>query len=238
LPAAQRYASLVARLTASPEVIQDPLSGEIREFGADDLIATTLGGLYDAAIWPLLAAAADGIEQQLPPLELGARFAELAAAQQRSRYAGVEAFPAVLCTDSDGPTDPSAWSDAAAEGDANGYFGRPWTWASSVCAVWPFQADDRFVGPWGTSSAPPILITSNLHDPATPFSGAIALHDLTPNSYLVAVDGWGHVAAGTSTCADDALITYLVDLAPPVVTQCSPDYVPFLDPPLPFLFGG
>lgn len=45
--------------------------------------------------------------------------------------------------DSDNPHSYAAWSAAGADADEQwGYFGRFWTWASSVCAVWkPFDSD-------------------------------------------------------------------------------------------------
>ena len=61
----------------------------------------------------------------------------------------VEGFPAVACTDSDNPDSYAAWSAAGAASDAAfGYFGRIWTWVSSICAEWPTADADRYMGPF------------------------------------------------------------------------------------------
>ena len=47
------------------------------------------------------------------------------------------------------PTHYAAWSINGALADAQfGYFGRLWTWASSICAEWPGRDEDRYLGPW------------------------------------------------------------------------------------------
>jgi hypothetical protein len=83
-----------------------------------------------------------------------------------------------------------------------------------------------------------VLIMATTYDPATPYDGALAVHDLLPSSHLVTVHGWGHVATGTSGCAMQALVAYLVDQQVPSVDTCAQDYTPFLDPPLPWVFDG
>ena len=63
----------------------------------------------------------------------------------------VEAFPGVACADSDNPSSYDAWVDAGAAADAaHGYFGRIWTWVSSICAEWPGADADRYLGPFDT----------------------------------------------------------------------------------------
>lgn len=243
-PSADRFAALAARLREEPVVIAHPFSGEISPFGYSELVGVALGTLYEAAVWPLLTLFVAGLEQSLPPAELGARFAALQEATDWSsrrsmpRYPGLEYFPAVACLDTDNPSDRSAWSDAADLGDANGFFTRPWTFDSSPCATWPFETDDRYQGPWTATTANPVLIMATTHDPATPYDGALAVADLLPSSHLLTVDGWGHVATGTSTCATTALVDYLVTQQVPAVDTCAQDYTPFVDPPMPWIFGG
>jgi pimeloyl-ACP methyl ester carboxylesterase len=243
-PSADRFAALAARLRDEPVVIAHPFTGEIVPFGYSELVGVALGTLYEAAIWPLLTLFIAGLDQSLPPTELGARFAAVHEATDWSsrrsmpRYPGVEYFSAVACLDTDNPSDRSAWSDAADLGDAAGYFTRPWTYTSSGCAVWPFHSDDRYQGPWTAETANPVLIMATTHDPATPYDGALAVDDLLPNSHLITVNGWGHVATGTSTCATFALVDYLVTQEVPAVDACAQDYTPFVDPPAPWIFGG
>ena len=243
-PSADRFAALAARLREEPVVIAHPFSGEIGPFGYSELVGVALGTLYEAAVWPLLTLFIAGLEQSLPPSELGARFAAVEEAADWSsrrsmpRYPGLEYFPAVACLDTDNPSDRSAWSDAADLGDASGYFTRPWTFDSSPCATWPFESDDRYQGPWTAETANPVLIMATTHDPATPYDGALAVADLLPNSHLITVHGWGHVATGTSTCATFALVDYLIAPEVPAVDTCAQDYTPFVDAPMPWIFGG
>ena len=60
----------------------------------------------------------------------------------------VEGFPGVACSDSDNPDAYAAWSIAGAAADARfGYFGRIWTWASSICAEWRGRRPRPLHGP-------------------------------------------------------------------------------------------
>lgn len=242
-PSAERFDALAARLRDEPVVIAHPFSGEVAPFGYSELVGVALGSLYDAAVWPLFTLFVAGLEQSLPPSELGARFAAVQEASDWSskrgmpRYPGVEYFAAVACLDTDNPSDRAAWSNAAELGDESGYFTRPWTFDSSPCAVWPFESDDRYQGPWSAVTANPVLIMATTFDPATPYDGALAVADLLPNSSLMTVHGWGHVATGTSTCAAIALVDYLVMQQAPDVDECAQDYTPFVDPPLPWIFS-
>ena len=63
-----------------------------------------------------------------------------------------------------------AWSINGALADAQfGYFGRPWTWTSSICAEWPGSDNDRYTGPFTRATANPVLVVGNRFDPATPY---------------------------------------------------------------------
>ena len=55
-----------------------------------------------------------------------------------------------------------------------------------------------------------MLIVGNSHDPATPVSGARALHRVFKNSRLFTMNGWGHGALGTSDCVTRTFQAYLV----------------------------
>jgi hypothetical protein len=126
----------------------------------------------------------------------------------------------------------SAWSTNGTVADAAfGYFGRIWTWASSICAAWPNSDADRYMGPWTHATANPVLVIGNLFDPATRYQGAVIASNLLPNSRLLTVHGWGHTSLFISTCADAVQTRYLVDLTlPSVGTVCEQDHVPFTGP--------
>jgi hypothetical protein len=150
----------------------------------------------------------------------------------RERYVNdIEGFPGVACSDTDNPDDFGAWSTAGAAADAaHGYFGRIWTWVTSVCAEWPGADTGRFTGPWTSATSKPVLVIGNLYDPATPYHGALKVRSLLPNSALLTVHAWGHTSLGFSSCADEALTRYLVDgVTPAPGTVCPADVVPFAD---------
>ena len=200
----------------------------------------TLGALYDSSSWPSFAAALADLEAQASAAKLGVRlqpFWRPAIAYITKRgfpqYQNfVETLPGVACADSDNPSSYGAWSAAGAASDAAfGYFGRIWTWVSSICAAWPSSDADRYVGPFTNATANPVLVVGNLFDPATRYQGAVTAASLLPNSRLLTVHGWGHTSLFISQCADAAVSRYLVDLTlPPPGTVCEQDQVPFAGP--------
>jgi pimeloyl-ACP methyl ester carboxylesterase len=250
--AAARYANLADTLRAGPVLIEDPSSGELFEYNYSFLIGDTLGAMYDSFGWPDFALFLAFLEAQASPATLGQALAafrgtrELArTSSELSRAAGgyvtkrgfpaypnfVEGFPAVACADSDNPDAYDAWVDAGADADAaHGYFGRIWTWASAICAEWPGADDDRYVGPFDTATANPVLVVGAKWDPATRYEGAVIAHNLLPNSALLTVDSWGHTSLFASACADAAIAAYLISQTTPAPgATCSQDLVPWLD---------
>ena len=137
----------------------------------------------------------------------------------------IAGFEGVACADSVNPTDPHAWVRAAdASEHGQPWFGRSWTWASSVCPHWPGSHADAFRGPWHIKTSYPVLIVGNSHDPATPISGARALHRLFGNSRMFQLNGWGHGALDESRCVTRTFSAYLVHQTLPAGgTVCQPD---------------
>ena len=78
-----------------------------------------------------------------------------------------------------------------------------------------------------------ILLISRLYDPATPHASAIAASESLANARLLTIDGWGHsyFEGGLSSCANDAMARYLIDLELPAEgTVCPEDAPPFAEP--------
>jgi pimeloyl-ACP methyl ester carboxylesterase len=223
--AAARYADLAAHAKADPTVIS-----------YNDLIGATLGAMFDSSSWEDFAAFLADIESaqaSTPSLQ-----ARTKAFQVRPMYIAkrgfpqypnfVEGFPAVACGDSDNPHSYTAWHDAGAAADAAfGYFGRIWTWVSSICAEWPTADADRYTGPFTKTTANPVLVVGNLYDPATRYQGALRAHALLPNSRLLTANGWGHTSLFLSACADAIASTYLLTSNAPASSTCSQDFTPF-----------
>ena len=79
----------------------------------------------------------------------------------------------MACADSTNPRHYAAWTINGALADAQfGYFGRLWTWASSICAEWPGRDQDRYNGPFNRVTAYLVLVVGNRFDPATRYEGA------------------------------------------------------------------
>jgi pimeloyl-ACP methyl ester carboxylesterase len=236
---AARFAALGAALKSHPLQVTFP-DGSTGEVNYSILIGMTLGAMYDSSSWEAFAQALAGLEAQAGAATLGVRLQQFwhptnAYITKRGfpHYTNlVEGFPAVACADSDNPHSYGAWSTNGAAADAAfGYFGRIWTWVSSICAAWPNADSDRYMGPFNHNTANPVLVIGNQFDPATRYQGAVIASNLLPNSRLLTVHGWGHTSLFLSHCADEVQTRYLVNLTLPAVgTVCQQDHVPFTTP--------
>jgi hypothetical protein len=119
---------------------------------------------------------------------------------------------AVICSDGRNPYGARSWVRAGERADETAPgFGSYWTWVSSTCAEGGIGSSaDAYRGPWRPRTSYPLLVVGNSHDPATPITGAEAVHELFRGSRLVRYDGWGHGAIGTGACATRAMADYLV----------------------------
>jgi len=234
---ADRYAALAANLRAAPIQVVFP-DGSLLVFTYQDLIGNSLGAMYDSFSWPDFALFLAGVESLAPPQQLGtllyAVWDDLGYINKRGfpHYPNyVEGFPGVACADSDNPDNYDAWWQAAQQAEATyGYFGPLWTYASSICAAWPGQQFDRYIGPFTANTANPVLVVGNFFDPATRYQGAQTVAGLLPNSRLISLNGWGHVSLFLSQCMDQAVSDYLLaGSLPPDGTVCNQDLIPFVD---------
>ncbi len=149
--AAGRYRNLTRRLLDNPLVLPD---GTVISYA--DVVGFTLNSLYDPPTWPKLAKTLAQVEAALsePAVAGDDLQTELTAYDNYPNF--VEGGPGVACSDTNNPSTPGAWATAAAAADREfGYFGRPWTWLSSVCAVWPGADHDRYMGPFTHRTANP-----------------------------------------------------------------------------------
>lgn len=89
------------------------------------------------------------------------------------------------------------------------------------CAVWPGKRDPYPVG--RADGAPPIVVVGTTHDPATPYEQTTALADMLGVGHVVTWQGQGHTAYPRTSCVDDAVDRYLIDLTvPPAGLTCPP----------------
>ena len=238
--AAARFAALGNELKESPLEIVLP-TGQVIKFDYSLLIANTLGSMYSSSSWPALASFLADLEARVSARELGAALAVLhvslgvnAKLADPNYRNDLEGFPGVACLDSNNPDSYAAWSRQGALADERfGYFGRLWTWISSICANWPGSDEGRYMGPFTHATANPVLVIGNQFDPATRYQGAVTVSRLLPRSRLLTVHGWGHTSIFLSACADAALSAYLLHVTlPEAGTVCEQDLVPFAASPL------
>jgi pimeloyl-ACP methyl ester carboxylesterase len=234
----RRFDRLARRLLREPVEFTDPGSGETILVTYAELIGTTLGVLYDPSVWPQWAEILQQLDELTSPgttaVSLKGLRARLGAALQQEDYPNfVEGFPGVACSETHNPSDVGAWPRAARAQDRRyPYFGRPWTWFSSICQPWPGWDRDHYDGPWNHATANPVLVVGNRFDPATPYHGAVTVDRLLPRSRLLTLAGWGHTSLFASACIDAHVSTYLLTTrVPPRGTVCAPDVVPFAEAP-------
>ncbi len=230
----RRYARLARELRHEPLELPDGGGGTF-PFTYADLVATTLGSMYDPFSWPDLAGFLQELDTFAHPRHASAALHALRArlGLHRVPYQQVlEGFAGVWCSDADNPDEASAWSVAARAADRrNPYFGRPWIWFGSICAAWPGVDADRYAGPFDVETANTVLVIGNRNDPATRYQDAVSTARIIPTSRLLTLDGSGHTSLFKSSCVDGYVDTYLLTgEVPSAGTVCPVDVVPFSVP--------
>ncbi|MFB7657441.1 MULTISPECIES: alpha/beta hydrolase [unclassified Streptomyces] len=220
-----KFETLLSRLRAAPVTV----SGT--RFTHAATVTQTVSGLYSqqgvaglATGWNDLAA----LLQQLwsATSQESERSAGTAPA---AKYAGLEQFYGVICSDSPNPRFPQAYpSQAQTAGARAPHVGPRWAWMNEPCAQWPATDPDRYTGPFDRSTAP-LLLVGVENDPATPYEASRSMAGQLANARLLTVSGGGHTTLfNKSDCADAHIGKYLVDSTlPPVGTVCAQNAEPF-----------
>lgn len=180
-----------------------------------------LEALYSKSLWSALAAA-------LSTARHGDGAALLALADQYNQRRGdgsysniTDANATIACNDSPpGPNDATARTTAAAWAKKYPMFG---SWAAGSllsCQQWQPNRNPPPL-PTGATKTP-VLVVGNLHDPATPYQGAIDLAKTMGNAELLSWNGEGHTSyLQGSSCIDDYVNQYLLAATlPPPNTTC------------------
>lgn len=196
-------------LPAYDELARRIEAGEVAGHGVGptQLAYAAFSATYGQERWPLLwQAVAAGLAGDLGPVaEMARWFTGLVA------YAP---FALVTCLDSTHPVGFAAWEEEADRAaQLSPRFGRTAANELLPCAYWP--AATRQPRSVEAPGAPPILVVGSTGDVATPFEQARSVARRLRASALLTVDAEGHVAIGSSSCVDDAVTRYLVDLAVP-----------------------
>jgi pimeloyl-ACP methyl ester carboxylesterase len=197
--------------------------GETRPVTSSIVDLGVLQALYSQSLWPALGqallAAQEGDGRGL--LQLADAYTERDGHGHYSNLA--DANLAISCNDSrPGPSDATIRATAVSWAERFPMFGL-WSAISLFsCQQWQPQ---RTVPPKPTAptSAHPILVVGNLHDPATPYQGAKDLARTLGNAALLSWDGEGHTSyLEGSSCVDDAVDRYLLDLTLPPAGKLCP----------------
>jgi pimeloyl-ACP methyl ester carboxylesterase len=234
----RRFDRLARRLPREPVELTDPTTGETFVFTYNDLIGTTLGVLYDPSGWPEWAEVLQALDEASSPQAAAAGLravqSRLRAASQQEDYPNfVEGFPGVACSETHNPSNVRAWARAARAQDRQfPYFGRPWTWFTSVCQPWPGRAGP---GPLRRPLEPhhrqPGAGRGQPVRPGDPLPRGGHRRPAVPRSRLLTLAGWGHTSLFASACVDAYVSRYLLtSRVPPKGTSCEPDVVPFAQP--------
>ncbi len=136
---------------------------------------------------------------------------------------------AIYCSESPNPP-PSSFAEQAAFADArSGPVGQYWTWLGEPCSTWPARAAERYAGPWNKRTHTTILLVNTTVDPATPYSGALAMSRQLARTRLLTLDGYGHTSLlNPSACVNSYESRYFISgVLPPRGARCRQDHQPF-----------
>ena len=206
--------------TAAAHPLGTSDAGETRQVTRSLVLTGVLEALYTQSEWPTLGSA-------LLAARTGDGSGLLKLADSyNQRYSGrysniMEANTAISCNDeAPGPTDAQIRATAKDWATRYPMFG---TWSAISlfgCQQWQPQ---RTPVPLPTAATPvTVLVIGNLHDPATPYQGAIDLAKTMGNAELLSWDGEGHTSyLQGSSCIDNYVNAYLLrQKLPPPDTTC------------------
>ena len=200
--------SLLERLATNPIEEADG-----RTVGAGTAIGGLVAAMYDPSSWTTfytdLASAADGFVQPLQEA------VDSYAGRGPQGYSpSIAANVAINCADHSVPLDLATYDMEARSIQASEpHFGQDEVYSALACAYWPVRG--RAPAPLDVTAAPPILLVGATHDPATPYAWSVSLQKQIAGSVLLTRDGYGHTSYGFSTCVQDAVNAYLVNLTLP-----------------------
>jgi len=125
-------------------------------------------------------------------------------------------FLATSCSETPYPKDWRTWRrDTAASHRIAPFASWGNTLGSLPCLFWPVQHESRLR--ISGDGLPPILMVQSTNDPATPYAGALAAHDLFPSSRLILEENGGNhgLSLSGNKCVDRHVANYLTTGAVP-----------------------
>jgi pimeloyl-ACP methyl ester carboxylesterase len=212
-------AALVHAARAAP--IASSRAGDKRKATGGNVLYAVLSALYSKQLWPVLASALIAAEHG-DAKGLFALDDEYSERDPDGHYSNIlDVFQAVSCNDQKSdPTDPVIQAAAARWATRFPLFG---LWSAATlfqCQTWPKARHP--IPPETAPGSEPILVVGNLHDPATPYAGAVNMARTLGTGVLLTWDGEGHTSYLQSRCIDDKVDAYLIDATPPAPNTTCP----------------
>lgn len=192
-----------------------PIPAGPAQVTAGTVVQGVLAGLSDQTRWPALTAALDaanrgdgtGIENLIRPLLAGAPI--------------LDATLVTTCNDTAVRVPTQRGANLAADWVHRyplfgGVFAQRLVW----CGLWPVPQQTPPAP--RASGLPPIPVITTDADPLTPALGSQHMAGQLPGSSTIDWQGAGHGALGTSPCATDAAMRFLIEGRVPVNTTACP----------------
>ena len=118
----------------------------------------------------------------------------------------------IVCTDGDDVTNTTREeykAYVAALSEQSSMFSNWWSTIRLSCTAYAVHAKWRFTGPYGATTAHPILFASQRLDPVTPLRNVVRAAAFFPGAGLLQVDGMGHdTLAMPSVCGAKVIRKY------------------------------
>lgn len=217
----RRYvANLVAEAQATP--IPSGRRQDTLPANGADVLAGVIALLYDDALWPHLDESLLEAERGDSGSLFEAQAVHFAddGTNDPAKVDVAHANYVINCNDTaPGPAEAEIRASARRLAAANPVFGRYSSWSLIGCKHW--QADRHVLTPPAAPTAARVLVVGTVHDPATPYPGAVAMTEALGNATLLTWEGEGHTAYLQSACVNQRVDAYLLSLAvPPEGTRC------------------
>ncbi|HZE39620.1 MAG TPA: alpha/beta hydrolase [Stackebrandtia sp.] len=201
------YASLKDK--ARKGTLTDPESGD--KIGFHDLAGVTFGGVIDPSGWSDLAKTYQSLDAGKGKVNrsLGDRADKVINNVFQSAFCGDWKLPV-----KDYKAYKSLESRVAKENPNIEW--SPYDDTAAQCVGYAVKTHNP-QGPLEVKGAPPLVMIGNIHDPATAYPWSVNAAKQT-GSHLITYEGYDHTVYGNgrpSTCVNDAVDAYLIDLKVP-----------------------
>jgi pimeloyl-ACP methyl ester carboxylesterase len=195
-----------------------------RKLSYNDVMTGTIQALYSPQLWPALTRGLQ--ELQAGQGRVLMLLADLYQGRQEdgTYQLTLDAFTSIGCVDDKPITDPSVVLEASKRALAAAPFEDAGTGpdpARDPCAFWPVPNTSQPHEPHVTG-LPQVMVISVTGDPATPYQAGVNLAKALNARLLTAVGTQHTVALQGTSCVDDIVTNYLINLTlPPEGTRCT-----------------